>query len=380
MKIFSWILVFCVLLVAGYYIWGYTGKEYSSLHTTTVPIIIVSDSVDKGKGNLVAIQPFLKASDYCDQQHFRDALVVYFRKAQAAGLLHPNTIAVLPENIGSWLVFANEKTRVYEADSMRQAVSTIVNSNIFVFIRNLLVTSADDKIKHAFVYMKAASMARIYAAVFSSLAKEFKVTIAAGSIILPDPSVDIKGRIRIKKGQLYYSAFLFDPDGKIQGQPLLKILPEYNGGEAGSAADSHLSIAAHIPSGVVIITADENFSITSIHTFRPLRNVKAAIYLNGKDKIWDASWKSQNGFAIPLSAISSHEDTSFLPTSIYYNQVSSQIMPTGSTTQLRVHNGFSGSLWEISYKNRLSLYFPVYMILDRDPVKQRGIIVNTWLQ
>lgn len=377
MRIFTWILAMCVLLVAGYCIWGYTGKDYSSLYITTVSINITSDSADKGKGNLLGIQPFMTASDYCDQQHFHDALVVYFTKAKAAGLLRSNTIVVLPENIGSWLAFAGEKTRVYQSDSMRLAVSTIVNSNIFTFISNLLVTPAGDKIKHAFIYMKASSMARIYAAVFSSLAKEFKVTISAGSILLPQPSLDAKGRILIKKGQLYYSAFMFNPEGKIQAGPLLQALPEYNSGENTGAADSNMYSITQTPAGNVVMAADKEANMLSSGPREKKTGIKAGILFTGTDRIWNAVWRGAGGFTIPLSAVKNSADTSSQGAPRIDYTLPAKMPAAGIHTGM--NNRFSGKLWEIRFTDKL-LAMQHDSLSVNDPARQQGSIINVWIR
>lgn len=374
MNFFRWVLVLCVLLVAWYLIWSYTGKDYSSLRSAPVSIDTTNSGVDGGKGNLVGMQPYFTSADYCDQQHFYNALRPFFNKARSAGWLQPKTLVVLPENTGSWLVLANEKATIYQADSMRQAVATIVNSNIIHFIQNLLSTPADDKIKHALVYMKAGTMVHIYTAVFSSLAKEFGVTIAAGSIVLPQPSLDRKGRIRVKKGQLYYSAFLFGPDGKIQARPVWKRLPEYNNGADGAAAaDTNARLVAHIPAGSVLVTAEgANAPVAA-----GMGKAKTGIFFNGSDKIWDAVWKVGNRFAIPSQAIQKGEDKSALQ-QFLINSLNTT-SPAGAFAGFKIGNGYAGHLWEIPFENKL-LVLQSDSLLAHAPVQGRGRIVNLWFK
>ncbi|MBE7173372.1 MAG: hypothetical protein INR73_22560 [Williamsia sp.] len=373
MKLFRWVLVLCLLLVAWYLIWSYTGKDYSSLRRPPVSIDTTSSGLNGGKGNMVGIQPFFSPVDYCDQQHFHDALYPYFKKAQAAGWLQPNTLVVLPENVGSGLVFAQEKSRIYGADSMQQAVATVVNSNIFYFIRYLLFTPANDKIKHALVYMKVPTMMHIYTAVFSSLAKEFGVIIAAGSLVLPQPSIDSRGRIRVKRGALYYSAFLFMPDGKIAARPVLKRLPGYSRQEDAVAADTLARLVVPTAAGTVAITAQGN------NTLSPSRSkeVKAAVYLNGSDKIWDAAWKVGNSFGIPAEAIRKGEDKSSLQ-QFLINSLNAP-KPTAPLKGFKISDGYAGQLWEIPYENKL-LVLQSDSLLAHAPVKGQGKIVNLWFR
>lgn len=373
MNFFRWVLVLCVLLVAWYLIWSYTGKDYSSLHSAPAPIDTTNSGTDAGKGNLVAIQPYFTPADYCDQQHFYNALHPYFNSARSAGWLQPKTLVVLPENTGSWLVFANEKTKIYQADSMRQAVATVVNSNIFNFIRNLLSTPSDDKIKHALVYMKAGTMVHIYTAVFSSLAKEFGVTIAAGSIVLPQPSLDRRGRIRVKKEQLYYSAFLFGPDGKIQARPVWKRLPEYNGADGLAAADTNARMVAQTPAGRVLVTEEGAGALAAPSSGK----AKAGVFFNGSDKIWDAVWKVGTGFGIPPQAIQKGEDKSALQQFLINSLNTGN--PAGILTGFKIGNGYAGHLWEIPFENKL-LVLRSDSLLAHTPVRGRARMVNIWLR
>ncbi len=373
-------MAFIIILVAGYYIWGYTGKNYSGLKTTVVPVSMISAGGNVQKGNLVAIQPYLTAPDYCDREHFFNALHPYFKKAQDSGWLQSKTIVVLPENIGSWLAFAEEKSKVYGEDSMRQAVATIVNSNIFNFIRYLGYTPDDDKIKHAFVYMKAGTMVSIYTAVFSSLAKEFKVTIAAGSIVLPEPVLDGKRRIRTSKGQLYYAAYLFVADGSILSRPVRKKIPEY-AAEKSTLPDTNLLSMTRTSLGMLGLTAIDYNDSTQTPDL-PARRSRALVVLNGRDKIWDVLWKGNKGFTIPANAVDKLSDTSSLRELSVNNLTTPNLHRSQAYRKLpAVSTGFTGQLWEVNYRNELCIHRPDSVFAETyEPFARQGRIVNIWVR
>src|ERR687889_1870300 len=99
MKLLTWIIALFVLMIAWYIIWSETGKDYSGLKQHLQGNIgIIQQGQNGGKGNIVGIQPFFSAVDYCDEQHFMECLRPYFQKARAEGLLQSNSIVVLPEN------------------------------------------------------------------------------------------------------------------------------------------------------------------------------------------------------------------------------------------------------------------------------------------
>lgn len=60
--------------------------------------------------------------------------------------------------------------------------------------------------------MKADSMAADYQTLFGGLAKEFGVTVVAGSIALPAPRIE-HGKLLPGSGPLYNSSIVFGSDG-----------------------------------------------------------------------------------------------------------------------------------------------------------------------
>lgn len=73
----------------------------------------------------------------------------------------------------------------------------------------------ENQTEAALFRMKSATMAGIYTSVFRKLSTKYHVTIVAGSIILPDPSVYQNEIIPHLTGELFNSTFIFYPDGTI---------------------------------------------------------------------------------------------------------------------------------------------------------------------
>ena len=108
-------------------------------------------------------------------------------------LLNEKTVVVFPEYIGTWLVAYEQKESLYQEPNIEAAMKALVMTNIFKFTAEWLTApDVKDKTKYAALAMKGKQAGLIYQEVFSALAQEFKVTIAAGSIVLPEPSVSVK--------------------------------------------------------------------------------------------------------------------------------------------------------------------------------------------
>ena len=83
---------------------------------------------------------------------------------------------------------------------------------------------AADLVKYSLFRMKAREMAAVYQATFAALARDFGVTIVAGSILLPAPRIS-NGALEIGKGRLYNVTAVYGPDGRAHDQLTHKVYP-----------------------------------------------------------------------------------------------------------------------------------------------------------
>jgi hypothetical protein len=134
-------------------------------------------------------------------------------------------VVVLPEYLGTWLVVAGEAPAVYSARTTPAAIRRLALRHPARMILAMLRSTARDRATDAVFQVKAAAMARIYQAVFSRLARQYGVTIVAGSILLPNPTVR-DGQIIPSKGPLYNTSFIFRPDGQVDPRPVRKVYPD----------------------------------------------------------------------------------------------------------------------------------------------------------
>src|SRR5690606_41821136 len=87
--------------------------------------------------------------------------------------------------------------------------------------RELLRNLDANRLDEALLRMKAEQMAVDYQALFGGLAREYGVTLQAGSILLPEPRLE-DGRLLLGAGSLQHIGLVFGPDGQVLGEPFLQ--------------------------------------------------------------------------------------------------------------------------------------------------------------
>lgn len=205
-------------------------------------------ALDHGKpgrqGNLLGIQPELFPADYQSLQRLRLKLAAYLDKARELGLLNERTIVVLPEHIGTWLLAVGEKAELYDARDQQQALRWLAASNPLAFLGALAQADDEQRWQDALLRTKAETMARDYQQLFGELAREYSITLVAGSIVLPEPRVEL-GQLLPGSGPLYNVSLVFDQAGQPIGQPQRQVLTS----GAISASPSNLLQVLDTPAG-----------------------------------------------------------------------------------------------------------------------------------
>jgi predicted amidohydrolase len=169
-------------------------------------------------GNLLGIQPELVTSDYQSLERLHLKLSAYLDRARDLGLLNPRTVVVLPEHIGTWLFAIGEKDELYQARDRQHALQWSAASNPLDFLPALLTAEGDAHLQDALLRTKAKRMAHDYQQLFGGLARDYAVTLVAGSIVLPEPRLE-HGQLQVASGPLYNASLVFDRSGKPLGQP-----------------------------------------------------------------------------------------------------------------------------------------------------------------
>lgn len=212
------IILLCIMLLAmiAYIFWFLSGRlpsNYSSVYTEPLGISIYG--MNRQHGNILAVQPWMAPINYAREDHFYQTLNRCLATAKQHGIINKKTIVVFPEYIGTWLVLCNERRQVYAAPTITDAIKTLILSHPFRFGTTLLFSEnqAKDRVKYSLFVMKSKQMARIYDSTFAKLAKQYGVTIVAGSIILPTPYID-NGHLYTGTGALHNITAVYQPDGR----------------------------------------------------------------------------------------------------------------------------------------------------------------------
>ncbi|MEB2777634.1 hypothetical protein SYJ56_20120 [Algoriphagus sp. D3-2-R+10] len=244
-----------ILAVFVWLIWSFSGRNTPLLepnsYISVVEEINPSDSLSR---NIIGIQPYMEVSDYFSQVIFKEKIRQYLVTANSIAFIKKSTLVIYPENIGTWLLLLNEKHNLAEKKTLNEVMRTIAFSNAFDFFLGYIKTGDESNTEFSsIIRMKAKSMAKAYFETFSDLAIETNAYIVAGSILLPDPSVD-DGEINLNlSGPLYNASFLFGPDGKVVGNPILKSFPNSTEASYTSAGDPNTLQVFDLPIGKTFI-------------------------------------------------------------------------------------------------------------------------------
>ncbi|SDU43922.1 carbon-nitrogen hydrolase family protein [Pseudomonas yamanorum] len=288
-----------VAAVSAYLVWTQerpVGHYLSDLRIN----LAVDQGVPADRGNLLGIQPELFPADYQSLERLHLKLAAYLQKARDQGLINDKTIVVLPEHIGTWLMVSGEKNDLYQATNLKDAMNWLSASNPLLFLRALISAKGDDRIDDAYLRMKAPAMARDYQVLFGGLAKEFGVTLVAGSIALPNPSVS-QGQLQIGHGALYNTSVVFDRDGLAVGQPQRQLYPIFDERGFIEPGDENTVSVVDTPAGRlgILIGSDSWYP----DNYRKLNEQGAQLvavpaFVIGRET-WDKPWRGFKSVSTP---------------------------------------------------------------------------------
>ena len=204
-------VVLGAVALATYFGWTQdrrSGPLLSDLRT----LPIESEGTPGDAGNLLAIEVKLLPADYQSRERLHLRFATYLEQARAAGLLNERTIVVLPEHVGTGLFALGEKAEVQQARSLRDAMQWSALSNPWKYVRALFENQSKARRTEAVLRIKAERMAEDYQAIFGGLARDYAVTLVAGSIVLPEPHLQ-RQRLHVGTGPLRQVSLTFDHQG-----------------------------------------------------------------------------------------------------------------------------------------------------------------------
>ncbi len=347
-KVFLFCGVAILILLGVYMLWANTGVGSNANQNFGLEAAeSFGDSTDKG--NLLGIQAFMEPIDYASEENFSKKLRFYLIEAQKKHWLIPNkTIVVFPEYIGTWLVAMHEKESLYKSPKIEEGLQTMVARNAGKFLKTYLNAPDDvkDKVKYSVFAMKAPQIAQVYEQVFSSLAKEFRVTIVAGSVLLPEPKVT-NGVLTAGKGQLYNTSAIFEANGDISPELVKKAFPTAD--ELGFVCPVKPETIPVFKTPIgkmgVLICADAWFA--AAYEGLKQRGVDFVItpsYSSGYG-YWNKPWEGYSGAETPEDAAADVKKITLAEAWVKY------AMGTRAKTEANVRKGINvflqGKLWDL---------------------------------
>lgn len=288
-----------VAAVAAYLVWTQERPVAHYLSDLRITLA-VNEGEPADRGNLLGIQPELFPADYQSLERLHLKLSAYLQKARDQGLINPKTVVVLPEHIGTWLMLSGEKNELYQATHLKDAMNWLSASNPLQFARAWISAKGDNRMDDAYLRMKAPAMARDYQVLFGGLAKEFGVTVVAGSIALPNPSVS-QGQLHIGHGALYNASVVFAADGLPIGDPQRQLYPIYDERGFIAPGDENQVSVVDTPAGRlgILIGSDSWYP----DNYRKLNEQGAQLvavpaFVTGRDT-WDRPWRGFKSVSTP---------------------------------------------------------------------------------
>ncbi|PTT71247.1 carbon-nitrogen hydrolase family protein [Pseudomonas sp. HMWF007] len=326
-------------------------------------------------GNLLGIQPELFPTDYQSPDRLHRKLAAYLQQAQDQGLLNEKTVVVLPEHVGTWLMISGEKDELYQAPTLTEAMNWLAASNPLLFARAWLSAKGSDRLNDAHLRMKSKSMAKDYQALFGGLAKEFNVTLVAGTIVLPEPSIR-DGQLKPGSGALFNSSVVFGRDGVPLGQPQRQMHPVFDQREVLAGEADQTINAVDTPAGRlgVLIGSDSWYP----DNYRKLDEqgvqlvaVPAQVFGHGA---WDQPWRGYKGSSTPGSV-------SLKPGEVSEGQAWHRLTLTAQPPSSRALAGMSvflrGQFWNLAGSGQSFLSSNGQQFADGDARGAR--LLNIWL-
>lgn len=167
---------------------------------------------------LCAVQMHWDMKDYESPQVFENKISSLMEQVREAIGWDEDVLVVFPEDVGTPLFFTSSYQYVKDVKTLQDAVKCLVKKDLL----KVLYYKARYQVGwiRALALAKSIDIAKIYLDVFSRMAKSFRVTLVAGSVLLPEFewNKDIEKTVyKIPNGNVYNVAFLFDKEGNLMG-------------------------------------------------------------------------------------------------------------------------------------------------------------------
>lgn len=332
----------------------------------------------RGRGNMLGIEPYMVPEDYASQDAFLNKLNAYLRIAQHENWLNEKTIILFPEYIGTWLILIHESRKIFEAPTLEIAQRTLVLRHLLEFGIQFLRSKEKGRAEAAIFGVKAAQMAESYRAVFSQLARQYSVTIIAGSIILPELRVSGQSLI-LNNGPLRNVSIVCKPDGTLHPRPIYKAFPTSKELPFITPAPVNDVPSFETPAGRlgVLICADSWFP----QAYVPLNSqgidmLAVPSYEALAPKHWNRPWPGYDGWSPPPD-VDIHDIKRITEAQAWEKySLAGRISASGAKYGMNVF--LRGKLWDQDLGGKPATLVRNNEIFVEEPT-QKAAMLNLWL-
>ena len=265
-----------------------------------IPDVIVDERGDGDGPRMLSMQAFLQPADYATPARFEQRLRALFDDAADRDWLDERTVVVLPEYTGSWLVAEGEGAGVYDKQELGGAMTDLALAHLPGFLWRSMTASVDDGDAFAAFSEKSARMAEVYDDVMGTLARDFAVTLVAGSIILPDARID-DGELRVTPGEpLQNVSVVYDAAGDAVAVSR-KVFPTKDEQGFVAAAEPADIAVVDTPAGRlgVLVCADAWFPQSYQRLTEAGAELLAVPTFHSGEGVWKKAWGGYSGHDEP---------------------------------------------------------------------------------
>ncbi|MCC5815039.1 MAG: hypothetical protein JJT78_09805 [Leptospira sp.] len=229
---FSWvrILLFISIIAGSLYVTRYFNpqpvdveikeedfKEYLvNREKWNSEVEYMENGENRNYGNLVAMQPYFLNLDFYSEENFKSSIEAVLIKAKEKKAMDRKTLIVFPEHTGTGLVLLGEKRPAFFSETWKESLKFLklyYKSEVFKNLDDYQSDSNDEVTIAEIIQSKRELIASAYHETFSSLAKKYSVSIIAGSILLPNPTIK-NGKLISQEGDIYHVSVAYLSSGK----------------------------------------------------------------------------------------------------------------------------------------------------------------------
>lgn len=332
---------------------------------------------DEGGGNVVGVQASMEPEAYATAEAFDTQLRAWMEAADNQQWLRPDTVVVLPESIGTWLLLVDEPASVIEAGDGEAALQALILRHLPAFLGARSDAPAEDENQYALYAMRAEEIAEVYQDVMSGIAADYSITLVAGSVLLPEPQVEDGVIVPLKGRELRNVSYVFDRDGNIAGAPAVECYPDSHKQAFLTPGSVGRIETVDSPAGRlgVLVGADSWYPEAWTAVLAAGAERVIAPILISPQGAWQEPWKGYDGFEAPadvdpqdigrLTLDEAHEKYG-LPGRARFSG-----LEAGMSVPLR------GEMWEEDTDGQVSASLMGHTI--EGPLTDEPVITNLWL-